>query len=66
MTRKQQVLTAIRAAGSENDQRAFMRLYVENRISFPVAREAFELGRRMGRERTPETARQRVGGTFGT
>jgi hypothetical protein len=65
MTRKQ-ALIAIRAAGSQNDQHTFLRLYTENRISFSVAREAFDLGRRMGREWTPETARQRVWGTFGT
>lgn len=65
MTRKQ-ALVAIRTAGSQNDQHTFIRLYTENRVSFSVAREAFDLGRRMGREWTPETARQHVGGTFGS
>lgn len=45
MTRKQ-ALDAIRAAGASNDQRAFLRLYVENRISLSVAKSEFAAGRR--------------------
>lgn len=39
-------LAAIRAAGTTNDQTAFLRLYTENRISFPVAKKEFDAGRR--------------------
>lgn len=45
MTRKQAIV-AIRAAGAENDQKTFLRVYTENRISFTAAREAFDQGRR--------------------
>ena len=38
-------LDAIRAAGYENDRRAFTRLYVENRVSFAAAQAAFNAGR---------------------
>jgi hypothetical protein len=45
MTRKA-VLAAIHAAGTMNDTKAMIRLYVENRISLAAAREKFEEGRR--------------------
>lgn len=45
--KRRDVIRSIEAAGARNDQQAFMRLYTENRISFQVAREAFESGRRL-------------------
>ena len=48
MTKRDRAIAAIKAAGALGDQRTFLRLYVENRISFPVARQAFEEGRRFG------------------
>lgn len=47
MTRKQ-AIACIRAAGAEGDRKAFMRLYVENRISLQVANEAWQEGQRFG------------------
>lgn len=47
MTRNQ-ALAAIKAAGAQGDMRAFTRLYVENRISLPVARQAYREGVRLG------------------
>jgi hypothetical protein len=43
---RETALRAIRAAGAVNDQRAFLRLYTENRISLPVAKAAFQEGKR--------------------
>ena len=45
LTRKQ-ALDAIRGAGAANDKKAFMRLYVENRISLSVANAEWSAGRR--------------------
>ena len=45
MTRKQ-AMAAIKAAGAAGDQRAFTRIYVENRFSLQVARDAYDEGRR--------------------
>jgi hypothetical protein len=45
MTRKQ-ALAAIKAAGASGDQKAFLRLYVENRVALHAAQEAFEEGKR--------------------
>jgi hypothetical protein len=47
MTRKQ-ALTCIKAAGAQNDQAAFVRLYVENRISYAVAMAAYREGEKFG------------------
>lgn len=44
MTRKQAV-AACHLAGIENDQKQFIRIYVENRLSLEVARRAFDEGR---------------------
>ena len=43
MTRKL-VLAALKAAGTDNDQQAFLRLYTENRVSYAAAMEAFRAG----------------------
>lgn len=48
MSRKD-ALAAIKAAGTQNDQKAFMRLYVENRIALPAARAAFAEGQRFAK-----------------
>lgn len=48
MTRKQ-ALQAIKGAGASNDQRAFARLYVENRISYSVAIAEFRAGQHFAR-----------------
>ncbi len=40
------VLRAIRAAGLEDDQRRFLRLYTENRVSYKAASDAFQEGRK--------------------
>lgn len=45
MTRKA-ALAACKAAGTENDQRAFLRIYTENRISYQTAIAAFREGQR--------------------
>lgn len=38
------VLRAIKAAGARGDYQSFMRLYVENRISFDAAKSAYNAG----------------------
>lgn len=48
MTRKQ-ALQAIKGAGAQGDQRAFLRLYTENRISYAVAITEYRAGRRFAR-----------------
>lgn len=45
MSRKH-VLTWLKVAGYHNDQASFVRLYVENRVSVSVARQAFSDGAR--------------------
>lgn len=40
-----QALGVIRAAGAENNQSLFIRTYLENRISYPVAIREFRAGR---------------------
>lgn len=40
------VIAHIRIAGYHSDQRSFLRLYTENRISSAVAKEAFAAGAR--------------------
>ena len=46
LTRREVVLSLLRQAGAENDERAFVRLLVENPVSRASARRAFEDGRR--------------------
>ena len=45
LTRKE-ALQAIRGAGARNDKQAFMRLYIENRISLAVANHEWTAGRK--------------------
>lgn len=45
MTRKQAIM-AIKAAGADGDQKTFLRLYGENRISLPAAQAAYREGQR--------------------
>ena len=45
MTRKQ-AIALLRVAGYHDDRRAFTRLYVEHRISFTAAQDAFKAGAR--------------------
>jgi len=45
--KRAQAIKAIEAAGSLGDRQAFMRLYVENRISLPVANDAWRRGQRL-------------------
>ncbi|RVT96286.1 hypothetical protein EOD42_14340 [Rhodovarius crocodyli] len=42
-------LNAIRAAGAQGDQQAFMRLYVENRVSKSAADAAWREGQNLAR-----------------
>lgn len=44
MSKRDLKLSLIREAGYHNDQRQFTRLYVENRISLPVALAEFRNG----------------------
>lgn len=44
MSKRDQIIQRIRVAGFHGDQRAFMRLYVENRIDIRVARAAYREG----------------------
>lgn len=48
MTRKK-ALAAIKVAGAQGDQQAFLRLYVEHRISYAVAKQAYAEGARFAR-----------------
>ena len=48
MTR-QKALAALKAAGAEGDQKAFLRIYTEHRISLQVAREAYKAGEQLAR-----------------
>jgi hypothetical protein len=47
VTRKA-AIEAIKAAGARNDRKAFLRLYVENRISLAAANAAWREGERFG------------------
>jgi hypothetical protein len=47
-------LDALRVAGFENDRRAFVRLYVENRVSIETAERAWREGRRVAEGRRGE------------
>jgi len=42
-------IKAIKAAGAIGDQESFLRLYTENRISYPVAIEAYREGVKFGK-----------------
>lgn len=44
--RRDDLLACIRVAGYHGDQRAYMRLYTENRISHAAARDAYRDGER--------------------
>lgn len=49
--KRKDALTLLRVAGYHNDQHAFMRAYIENRVSFAIASEEFrkgELAKRSG------------------
>ena len=41
---RQRLLDAIKGAGAEGNQPLFLRLYTENRISYPVALSAYRDG----------------------
>jgi hypothetical protein len=45
--KRKDVLASIRVAGYHADQRSFLRLYVENRVSFQAASEAYHEGARL-------------------
>ena len=47
MTRKQ-ALACIKAAGAQGDQQTFLRLYIENRISYSVAIAEYRAGKQFG------------------
>jgi hypothetical protein len=58
-------LAAIKAAGTQNDHKAFVRLYVENRVSLAAARKAFNEGQRFATfitKRDAATAEGRANG----
>jgi hypothetical protein len=44
MTKRHQLLEAIKVAGYHNDDKAFLRLYTENRLSYAVAQAARQAG----------------------
>ena len=44
MTKREQILVNLRVAGYHGDSFTFVRLYVENRISRPVADAAYRAG----------------------
>lgn len=46
-------LAAMRVAGYHEDTAEFTRLYIENRISYQVAQEEYEKGRRMRKSGVP-------------
>jgi hypothetical protein len=48
-----QALVGIRVAGYHEDQRTFMRLYTENRISYAKATEEFRRGQAMKKGGVP-------------
>jgi hypothetical protein len=48
VTRKQ-ALACLKAAGAENDRQAWTRLYVENRVSLPVALKQWADGQAFAR-----------------
>ena len=45
LSKRARTLEAMRAAGSQNDQAAWLRLYTGNRISYGVALAAFQAGK---------------------
>lgn len=47
--RRADALKAIEAAGFADDQKAYLRLFTESRISFADARDAFARGRHMAK-----------------
>ena len=44
MSKRETALAYIRIAGYHEDQKSFVRLYVENRISYQVAIASYRLG----------------------
>lgn len=48
ITKREKVLAAIKVAGFSNDQKAFLRLYAENRVDFAAAKAAYADGLRIG------------------
>lgn len=47
--KRPEVLQAMKAAGAQGDQTTFYRLFVEYRISYAVAHEAYKEGQRFKR-----------------
>lgn len=48
MSRREQIIARLKAAGARNDHAAFMRIYTDNRISYKAAMEAFRHGQKFG------------------
>ena len=69
--KRSDALAHLRIAGYHGDHKAFMRLYVENRVAYPIAQRAFADGAAMyrngvkcscmGCEETERTRRQQNG-----
>jgi hypothetical protein len=49
VTKREIVLEHMRIAGIENDEKKWMRLYTENKISYQVARDAWNRGRALAK-----------------
>jgi len=45
--KRKDALLALRACGSSNDRQGWMRIYVENKISLPVANQAWRDGQNL-------------------
>lgn len=58
MTKREQVLGAMRVAGYHSDDRTFLRLYTENRISYAAAMDARADGARAKVRGVPCTCRE--------
>lgn len=57
MTRKQ-AIACLKAAGATNDSKAWTRLYVENRISYAMAKQAWADGQALARFVATRDAKQ--------
>jgi hypothetical protein len=52
-SRREVALTKLRVAGYHADSASFVRLYVEERVSYGVAKEQFRIGAQMHTAGTP-------------
>lgn len=62
--KRRDLIAALKSAGSTGDDRAFLRLYTENRISLDAAKEAYAEGKKLAKSLQVRVTCKEIGETL--